>query len=46
VTSPIIGTSKPEQLEDLVRGLDVKLRQEEADSVSNPYQPHPVLGHH
>jgi aryl-alcohol dehydrogenase-like predicted oxidoreductase len=46
VTAPIIGASKMEQLEDLVRALDVKLSEEELKLLAEPYQPHPVLGHH
>jgi aryl-alcohol dehydrogenase (NADP+) len=46
VTSPIIGASKMEQLEDLVKALEVKLTEEELRLLAEPYQPHPVLGHH
>jgi aryl-alcohol dehydrogenase (NADP+) len=46
VTSPIIGASKIEQLEDLVKALEVKLSADELAELSKPYQPHPVLGHH
>jgi aryl-alcohol dehydrogenase-like predicted oxidoreductase len=46
ITSPIIGASKLEQLDDLVRSLDLKLEAEELTFLSEPYQPHPVLGHH
>jgi aryl-alcohol dehydrogenase (NADP+) len=46
MTSPIIGASKMEQLEDLVKTLEVKLSEEELKLLAEPYQPHPVLGHH
>jgi 1-deoxyxylulose-5-phosphate synthase len=46
VTAPIIGASKMEQLEDLAKALDVKLSDEELKLLAEPYQPHPVLGHH
>lgn len=46
VIAPIIGASKLEQLEDLTKGLEVKLTAEEIAALSKPYQPHPVLGHH
>jgi aryl-alcohol dehydrogenase (NADP+) len=46
VTAPIIGASRMEQLEDSVKALDVKLSREELQSLAEPYQPHPVLGHH
>ncbi len=45
VTAPIIGASRLEQLDQLVAGLDVKLTDEEAASVEEPYRPHAVLGH-
>jgi aryl-alcohol dehydrogenase (NADP+) len=46
VTAPIIGASKLEQLEDSVKAVDVKLSAEELKALAEPYQPHPVLGHH
>ncbi len=45
VTAPIIGASKMPQLEDTVKALDLKLDAEELESLAEPYQPHPVLGH-
>jgi aryl-alcohol dehydrogenase-like predicted oxidoreductase len=45
VTAPIIGASKMGQLEDLVKALYVKLSEEELQALSEPYQPHRVLGH-
>lgn len=46
VTAPIIGASKMEQLEDLVKALELKLDTEELKQLGELYQPHPVLGHH
>ena len=46
ITAPIIGASKMEQLEDLLKALEVKLSDEELKLLAEPYQPHPVLGHH
>jgi aryl-alcohol dehydrogenase-like predicted oxidoreductase len=46
VTSPIIGASKPEQLEDLLKAFDLKLGEEELKLLAELYQPHAVLGHH
>lgn|SRR5437588_8162914 len=40
------GASKPGQLEDLVKAVNLKLSQEELKSLSEPYRPHVVLGHH
>ena len=45
MTSPIIGASKLEQLDDLVAALDLILDEGELKSLAEPYQPHPVLGH-
>ena len=44
VTSPIVGASKPHHLEDAVAALDVKLSNEEIESLEQPYVPHPTLG--
>ena len=46
VTAPIIGASKPGQLEDLVKAVSLKLSDEELKTLSEPYRPHAVLGHH
>ena len=45
VTSPIIGASKMQHLEDAVAGLSIKLDPEELQALADPYQPHKVLGH-
>jgi 1-deoxyxylulose-5-phosphate synthase len=45
VTSPIIGASKIEHLDEAMAALDVKLSAEDLKSLAEPYQPHPVLGH-
>ena len=45
VTAPIIGASKMHHLEDAVKALEVKLSDEELKTLTEPYQPHPVLGH-
>ena len=45
VTAPIIGASKPGQLEAAVAALDVKLSSDEIARLEAPYEPHPVLGH-
>ncbi|MFZ1939309.1 MAG: aldo/keto reductase [Terracidiphilus sp.] len=44
VTAPIVGASKPHQLEDAVAALTVKLTPEEMTALEEPYVPHPVLG--
>jgi 1-deoxyxylulose-5-phosphate synthase len=45
ITSPIIGASKPGQLEDAVAAISVKLTKEEINKLEELYQPHPVAGH-
>ena len=45
ITSPIIGASKMQHLDDAVAALSVKLSEEDIKALEEPYQPHPVLGH-
>ncbi len=45
ITAPIIGASKMQHLEDAVKALEIKLTDEELRALSEPYRPHPVLGH-
>ena len=45
VTSPIIGASKIEHLEQAVAALSLKLDASEVEALAEPYRPHPVLGH-
>jgi aryl-alcohol dehydrogenase-like predicted oxidoreductase len=45
VTSPIIGATKPNHLEDAVAALSVQLSSEEVRQLEEAYKPHPVLGH-
>lgn len=44
VTAPIIGASRAEQLDDLVKATEVTLTQEEIIELESVYQPHPVVG--
>jgi aryl-alcohol dehydrogenase-like predicted oxidoreductase len=44
VTSPIIGATKPNHLEDAVAALTVRLSPEEIATLEEPYVPHPVVG--
>jgi 1-deoxyxylulose-5-phosphate synthase len=46
VTAPIIGASKIEHLDELAKAVDLELSDEEIKRLSEPYRPHPVLGHH
>ncbi len=45
VTAPIIGASKPGQLEAAVAALEVSLKPEQMAALEAAYEPHPVLGH-
>jgi len=45
ITAPIIGASKPYQLEDALSALNIQLTKEEIDRLQEPYEPHPILGH-
>jgi 1-deoxyxylulose-5-phosphate synthase len=45
ITSPIIGSSKIEHLDQAIAALDIKLSEEEIKQLEEAYQPHPVLGH-
>ncbi len=45
ITSPIVGASKMQHLDDAVAALRIKLTGEELKALAEPYQPHAVLGH-
>ena len=45
VSAPIIGASKPYQLDDAIAALEIKLTPDEMRRLEEPYEPHPVLGH-
>lgn len=45
VTSPIIGASQMDHLEQDAAAIEIKLSSEELELLQEPYQPHPVLGH-
>jgi aryl-alcohol dehydrogenase-like predicted oxidoreductase len=44
VTSPIIGASKAQHLDDAVASLSLKLTPEEISTLEEPYIPHPLAG--
>jgi aryl-alcohol dehydrogenase-like predicted oxidoreductase len=44
VTSPIVGATKPQHLEDAVAALSLKLLPEEIAMLEQPYIPHAVVG--
>jgi aryl-alcohol dehydrogenase (NADP+) len=45
VTAPIVGATKPGQLEELAGALQLRLEASEMEELEAPYQPHRVLGH-
>jgi aryl-alcohol dehydrogenase-like predicted oxidoreductase len=45
VDAPIVGTTRIEQLEELVESVDLKLDDEHVRRLEASYRPHPVLGH-
>ena len=45
ITAPIIGSTKPEQLKDLIGAVELKLTADEVAQVEKPYKPHKILGH-
>jgi aryl-alcohol dehydrogenase-like predicted oxidoreductase len=45
VTSPIIGATKVEHVEEAVGSLAVKLDAQDVNRLEASYRPHPVLGH-
>lgn len=45
ITGPIIGASKPWQIDQAVAALDVVLSPDEMAQLQAPYRPHAILGH-
>ena len=45
ISSPIIGVSKPGQLEQALEALEIKLGGDDLAHLAAPYKPHPVIGH-
>jgi aryl-alcohol dehydrogenase-like predicted oxidoreductase len=45
VSAPIVGTTRIEQLEELVQAVGLALDSEVVARLEKPYRPHPVLGH-
>jgi aryl-alcohol dehydrogenase (NADP+) len=44
VTSPIVGVTKPQHLDDALAAVDLALTDEEIAALEEPYVPHPVAG--
>ncbi len=45
VTAPIVGVTKPGQLDDALGALTVALSPEEIEQLEAPYEPHRIAGH-
>jgi 1-deoxyxylulose-5-phosphate synthase len=45
ISSPIIGVSKLEQLNEAINALSVQLSSDDMKSLEEPYELHPILGH-
>jgi aryl-alcohol dehydrogenase-like predicted oxidoreductase len=45
VTAPIVGATKAQHVDDAVASVELKLSEQEAAAVEEPYRPHRVLGH-
>ena len=45
VTSPIIGATKPEHLDQAVESLDITLSDDDIKRLEEVYTPHPIIGH-
>jgi len=45
VSAPIVGVTKPEQLDDVLGALAVHLDAEEVEQLEAPYEPHVIAGH-
>jgi len=45
VTSPIIGATKVEHIEEAVGTLDIRLEADDVKRLEEGYTPHPIIGH-
>ncbi len=45
VTAPIVGTTKPQHLDDALSSMDITLTAEEIARLETPYTPQPIQGH-
>lgn len=45
VTAPIMGASKPGQIDQAIDALGITLAPDEIKSIEAPYVPHPIIGH-
>jgi 1-deoxyxylulose-5-phosphate synthase len=45
VTAPIVGVTRPGQLEDAIGALSIELTEDEVTTLERPYEPHSIAGH-
>lgn len=45
IAAPIIGSSREEQLDELLNAVDLTLKPEHIAELETPYKPHPVAGY-
>jgi aryl-alcohol dehydrogenase (NADP+) len=45
MVSPVIGATRVDHLEELVKATEIELSDEEIEKLEAPYKPHPILGH-
>jgi aryl-alcohol dehydrogenase (NADP+) len=45
ITSPIVGATKMDHLDQAIAALDIKLSEDEVKRLEEHYKPHPILGH-
>lgn len=45
ISAPIIGTTKIEQLKDMIEAVQVELTKEEVEEIDKLYEPTKVFGH-
>jgi 1-deoxyxylulose-5-phosphate synthase len=45
VSAPIVGVTKPGQLDDALAALSIELSPEEVERLEEPYEPHSIAGH-
>jgi aryl-alcohol dehydrogenase (NADP+) len=45
VTAPIVGTTRPQHLDDAIAAIDLRLTPDEISQLEKPYVPHRIAGH-
>ena len=45
VTAPIVGIRSNDRLDELIKGMSLKLTEQEIKEINEPYLPVPVRGH-